>query len=704
MRRAFAALAGLVLLGSGFAEPAAWPLSLGTPVPVGTEKSQYGIAAADVTGDGQADIVLTNYSEARVTVLPGAGDGSFGTAQQIPIAAEKYSTHVRAARLNGDAAADIVVDHWTTSAIDVLLSDGQGGFSLATYAATPPNDLYSYFDLGDWNRDGSQDIVTVTRSGKVRVMLNQGDGTFGASQQITISGTAPTALAGCAVADFDGDGDLDVVAEHGYELLVLRHDEDGTLTPGPDLDAPAATPVDFDPRQIVAADFDGDGAIDVAAAGPVPYTAGGKPGEGYVLVFRHTAAAAFDAGTAFAATGTANFWDLAAADLNGDGRPEIVTANELFMNLGDGTFAPAQAYGTVPGTSPAVANFDADPTPDIAVTNSYYGTTLIPVTQAVAPTIATVTPSTLYLGARYDVVVTGTGFEEGTSLLFGPGITLESLVVASETSLTATVSVDLGALPGARMLALVNPNGTAASAPITVSDGGYADITELRPAEAHAGDRLEVTLSGSRFAAGLAASLGDGVSVEAFSQVEPTAAKVTVSIPIDAAPGPRDLTVANGTGLTTVVPAAFTVLPPRSIDLTAETGRLRAAARARPGLFSARGSLRFNQFSPDRTFVPTGETAEVRFGSASDPVVVEIGADVGWRIRGDRVTWRSERGAASNVRLQIDFARQTFRLDARSADLRLPSRREVLVEVKLGDETGTSLRTWRQKRHMLLLR
>src|SRR5579872_2634610 len=169
--------------------------------------------------------------------------------------------------------------------------------------------------VGDLNKDGKPDIVVTNKvDSTISVLLNKGDGTF--SPQVTYDvGGIPASV---AIADFNGDGSLDVVVT----LPVVNN-------------APAS--------QVAVLLGNGDGTL--------------KP---YVLYN----------------TGLSPQF-VAAQDLNGDGRPDLVVANSagnsvsVLLNDGSGRFPGHTEYGT--GVAPlavVIADFNGDHRPDVAVANS----------------------------------------------------------------------------------------------------------------------------------------------------------------------------------------------------------------------------------------------------------------------------------------------------------------------------------------------
>lgn len=164
------------------------------------------------------------------------------------------------ADLNGDGKLDIVIGNNSSTQILVLLNKGAGNFSSATYSVGSPNgDSPSHIVLCDLNHDGKMDVVTSDRFNVISVLLNNGDGTFGAAK--TYPG-APV-VGGLVAGDFNEDGNPDVVvtAATGGDILVYLGNGDGTLQTAVSYASVAGA------EDVAAADLNRDGHLDLVLVG-----------------------------------------------------------------------------------------------------------------------------------------------------------------------------------------------------------------------------------------------------------------------------------------------------------------------------------------------------------------------------------------------------------------------------------------------------
>jgi hypothetical protein len=231
-----------------------------TPLSYRTGYTPGPIAVGDINGDNNPDIVMPNGQE-NGSIMFGNGKGGF--APLVSFAAGMVAYDVTIADLNADGKADLVTTGFDSDKGAILLGDGAGGF------ASP-----AIFVLGfdptsvtakDINADGKLDLIVTNQEIFVSVLLGNGTGWFAPRTRFRTDGMQ--ALEG-TVGDFNGDGHLDIAAA-GYTF----DNEDGVailLGNGLGDFAPAVRIVTTGfPWSVVTGDFNYDGKLDMAVANEI---------------------------------------------------------------------------------------------------------------------------------------------------------------------------------------------------------------------------------------------------------------------------------------------------------------------------------------------------------------------------------------------------------------------------------------------------
>ncbi len=298
---------------------------------------------ADFNRDGKLDLIVGNSSGQdtnSVSILYGAGNGTFIHAGPVfnpsgPVVV----IDVAIADFNEDGYPDAAV---TTDRMNILLSHPDGSFT--PVSPSPSIDGGSSVVAGDFNRDGHMDLAVLTGfpQAQVNVLSGRGDGTFSYRSIYGSDGANGYGPGGIGVADLNHDGYLDLITTNSSGTFSPMFGKPGgtfnaELSTGPGWNNAVST---------VSGDFNSDGIPDVA----VLYAGGLDQPRGTVSLFQGQGNAHFKPLVTHyqtATTGTA----VAVGDINGDGKldlvvygrsPSIGSTFGLLLGNGNGTFQPVR--------------------------------------------------------------------------------------------------------------------------------------------------------------------------------------------------------------------------------------------------------------------------------------------------------------------------------------------------------------------------
>lgn len=342
------------------------------------------LPAANIATPGTALVTVVNPPPGGGRSNPaffqiGAAEAavSFVNAPNSPLAIPEPSAVV-AADFNGDGKPDLAI----TGAISVyvLLGAGNGTFAPATGSPLPlPSPPFDDFPtphtgpalvVGDFNNSGHAGLaVGLFQNLAAAILLGNGDGTFSFVDTLASINGQPTMS--LTAADFNGDGNLDLAAANtlnGQSPIVLLGYGHGAFNA-------VSQSVEVSANSSAAGDFNGDGILDLVLGGS-GISEASNAGNSSVLLGRGDGT--FLQGSALAANGF-----LVVGDFNGDGKLDLAVCDPqrntvtILLGNGDGTFAAAQGSPIAVGNNPQAilaADFNNDGKLDLVVANAADGT------------------------------------------------------------------------------------------------------------------------------------------------------------------------------------------------------------------------------------------------------------------------------------------------------------------------------------------
>jgi hypothetical protein len=264
-----------------------------------------------------------------MTVLLGSGSGTFATSEVVvspewvpggggaPIALET-------ADFNNDGNVDIATAIAWSNLVYVVLGNGDGTFPALVAPAAYVFDDAIFLLARDFNADGLVDLAVSHLDPYMAVVPGLGDGTFGHWDYFWAEPWSypwPLPSASIAAADVNEDGHVDLIRTDNArdEADYVRDGVSIHLADGAGAFLPRTRiGTARNPRYLTAADFNGDGHADIAAANYAAGTAGILFGAGDASF-----PVAMEVATGAGPSG------LASADFNGDGGPDLAVANAV---------------------------------------------------------------------------------------------------------------------------------------------------------------------------------------------------------------------------------------------------------------------------------------------------------------------------------------------------------------------------------------
>ncbi|OIR00601.1 FG-GAP repeat protein [mine drainage metagenome] len=357
-----------------------------------TDTNPYAVAIGDIDGDGKPDLIVANFRTNSISVFRNTSvSGSItqnSFAAKVDFAAGANPCAIAFGDIDGDGKPDLVVANYNNATVSVFRNISRSGnitsTSLAAKVDFPTGTTPSSVAIGDVDADGKPDLVVVNyNDNTVSVLRNTSDIGSGsinsnsfASKVDFTTGLLPSSV---AIGDIDGDGKPDLVVANGrsYTFSVFHNTgSSGNITSNS-----FAPKVDFAtsliPYSVAIGDIDGDGKLDIVVANESNNT---------VSVFRNTSSSGNISSGSFA--GKVDFmtndlpFSVALGDMNGDGKPDIVVANEdsatvsvlrnksISGDIASNSFDAKVDFKTGDGPySVAIGDIDGDGKPDLVIAN-----------------------------------------------------------------------------------------------------------------------------------------------------------------------------------------------------------------------------------------------------------------------------------------------------------------------------------------------
>ena len=310
--------------GGGYAGQCQRHISSQGELPTGGQSQD--LAAGDFNSDGKQDLAVTiNSAQISLSLLTGNGDGTFNAPVNFPNTTGFDAPVIVATDVNNDTRLDLLIAHTlacftapcvSSDDLTIMLGNGDGTFQSSQMDVGIG---MAEIAVGDFNRDGNKDLAMAGNQARLYLLRGNGDGTFVQQPtQLITENTFGKDGTDVDVGDFNRDGIQDLVvavALNGSNTVILIGNGDGTFRAPHIITEPAIRI----PHYQAVADYNGDGSQDLALAL-------GWGFQGMIEILKGNGNGTFQPPVLYdpapANTSTAG-GDLITGDFNRDGKPDL---------------------------------------------------------------------------------------------------------------------------------------------------------------------------------------------------------------------------------------------------------------------------------------------------------------------------------------------------------------------------------------------
>jgi len=319
-----------------------------TPVEFTLAGADYDLEIGDLDNDGLPDIVAEGGTAATTRFRNTHTSGSITTGSLTNNGVSANIPFPRLQDLDGDGKLDLVGVNTVSKNSSTI-----GNISFLANIPLSGVDGFGIADFGDVNRDGKTDVFVVEQSLAANIVENQSanlvgnftTGTFASFMRSFV--TRATSRGSLVVADFDNDGYTDMITTNPtLDNISIYENSKRPRARATSFEVSVELSVGDNPQRIYTGDFDRDGKLDVL----IQHGAGTTPT--LLILFQNTSTVGNISFTRIDLTNPSATTTATIADLDGDGKPEIITTTEsgnrfsIFKNVHNSGALTATSFAT----------------------------------------------------------------------------------------------------------------------------------------------------------------------------------------------------------------------------------------------------------------------------------------------------------------------------------------------------------------------